>query len=158
MAMTLKNSGRSGRRRLRPIRDINVTPLVDVMLVLLIVFMITAPLLTVSVAVDLPKTKAGQSNAENAPIVVTLKADSSIFLQENEIKQDQLIARLQTISAANPDRRVFVRGDKSVAYGAVLQLMGHIQSAGFARVALVAELPNEELLGAELSGENLGAE
>jgi biopolymer transport protein TolR len=123
--------------------EINVTPFVDVMLVLLIVFMVTAPLLTVGVEVDLPKTQAGQINADAAPLVVSIKADGSLYLQETEMDPEQLIPRLKAISGANPSVRVFVRGDSSVAYGDVLAVMGRIQSAGFERVALVARLPEQ---------------
>ena len=123
--------------------EINVTPFVDVMLVLLIVFMITAPLLTVGVPVDLPKTQAGQINADQAPLVVSLQKDGTIYLQDTAIEAENLIPRLSAISEANSQARIFVRGDRSVAYGEVLVLMGRIQSAGFERVALVAELPEE---------------
>jgi biopolymer transport protein TolR len=123
--------------------EINVTPFVDVMLVLLIVFMVTAPLLTVGVEVDLPKTQAGQINADAAPLVVSIKADGRLYLQETEMDPEQLIPRLKAISGANPSVRVFVRGDSSVAYGDVLAVMGRIQSAGFERVALVARLPEQ---------------
>ncbi len=144
MGASLPQKPGSGRRsRYRPMGEINVTPFVDVMLVLLIVFMVTAPLLTVGVPVDLPKTKAGQISANAAPLVVSLQADGDLYLQEAEIAPDQLIARLRAISEANPDVRVFVRGDRSVQYGEIVGLMGRIQSAGFARVALVAELPQE---------------
>jgi len=137
------NQNRGGRRarRMKPMGEINVTPFVDVMLVLLIVFMVTAPLLTVGVPVDLPKTQAGQINADQAPLVVTIKSDGMVYLQDNEIEGEALIPRLSAISDANKDVRIFVRGDKNVAYGEVLVLMGRIQSAGFERVALVAELP-----------------
>ena len=139
--LTSRSVGRTNRHR--PMGEINVTPFVDVMLVLLIVFMVTAPLLTVGVPVDLPKTEAGQINADSAPLVVTMKADGSIFLQETAIEPDKLIPRLAAISKANDQVRIFVRGDKAAAYGDVLVLMGRIQSAGFERVALVAELPEE---------------
>ena len=122
--------------------EINVTPFVDVMLVLLIVFMVTAPLLTVGVEVDLPKTKAGQINADAAPLVVSIKADGSLHLQDTEVPADALVPRLEAISDANPLVRIFVRGDKAVAYGEVLGVMGRIQAAGFERVALVAQLPD----------------
>jgi biopolymer transport protein TolR len=128
---------------MKPIGEINVTPFVDVMLVLLIVFMVTAPLLTVGVPVDLPKTKAGQINADQAPLVVTIREDGSLYLQDNEIPADKLIPRLSAIGDANKNVRIFVRGDKDVAYGEVLVLMGRIQTAGFERVALVAELPED---------------
>ena len=137
------NRPRIGRRH-RPMGEINVTPFVDVMLVLLIVFMVTAPLLTVGVEVDLPKTKAGQINADVAPLVVSIKSDGRLFLQETEVESDKLVPRLQAISDANPLVRIFVRGDEAVAYGAVLGVMGQIQAAGFERVALVAQLPDPQ--------------
>ena len=140
MGMAVKKAGRS--RRHRPMGEINVTPFVDVMLVLLIVFMVTAPLLTVGVEVDLPKTKAGQINADAAPLVVSIKADGSLHLQDTEVPADALVPRLEAISDANPLVRIFVRGDKAVAYGEVLGVMGRIQAAGFERVALVAQLPD----------------
>ena len=140
MGMAVKKAGRG--RRHRPMGEINVTPFVDVMLVLLIVFMVTAPLLTVGVEVDLPKTKAGQINADAAPLVVSIKADGSLHLQDTEVPADALVPRLEAISDANPLVRIFVRGDKAVAYGEVLGVMGRIQAAGFERVALVAQLPD----------------
>ncbi len=144
MGMALNSKSSRGRtRRMRPIGDINVTPMVDVMLVLLIVFMVTAPLLNVGVPVDLPKTRAGQISAESAPLVVTIKRDGVLYLQDSEIPPDKLVPRLAAISDANRQVRIFVRGDRNVAYGEVLVLMGRIQAAGFERVALVAELPEE---------------
>ena len=140
MGMAVKKAGRG--RRHRPMGEINVTPFVDVMLVLLIVFMVTAPLLTVGVEVDLPKTKAGQINADAAPLVVSIKADGSLHLQDTEVPANALVPRLEAISDANPLVRIFVRGDKAVAYGEVLGVMGRIQAAGFERVALVAQLPD----------------
>ena len=140
MGASLKRN--SGGRRHRPMGEINVTPFVDVMLVLLIVFMVTAPLLTVGVEVDLPKTQAGSINADSAPLVVSVKPDGTLYLQETEVPADQLIARLKAISEANPSVRIFVRGDAAVVYGEILGVMGRIQSAGFERVALVARLPD----------------
>ena len=134
----------AGGRRHRPMGEINVTPFVDVMLVLLIVFMVTAPLLTVGVEVDLPKTKAGAINADAAPLVVSIKSDGSLYLQETIVEPEALIPRLKAISDANPDVRIFVRGDRAVSYGEVLSVMGRIQSAGFAKVALVAKLPEKQ--------------
>jgi biopolymer transport protein TolR len=134
----------TGGRRHRPMGEINVTPFVDVMLVLLIVFMVTAPLLTVGVEVDLPKTKAGAINADAAPLVVSIKSDGSLYLQETVVEQEVLIPRLKAISNANPDVRIFVRGDQAVSYGEVLSVMGRIQSAGFEKVALVAQLPEKQ--------------
>ena len=134
----------AGGRRHRPMGEINVTPFVDVMLVLLIVFMVTAPLLTVGVEVDLPKTKAGAINADAAPLVVSIKSDGSLYLQETVVEPEVLIPRLKAISNANPDVRIFVRGDQAVTYGKVLSVMGRIQSAGFEKVALVAKLPEKQ--------------
>ena len=134
----------AGGRRHRPMGEINVTPFVDVMLVLLIVFMVTAPLLTVGVEVDLPKTKAGAINADAAPLVVSIKSDGSLYLQETVVESEALIPRLKAISNANPNVRIFVRGDRAVSYGEVLSVMGRIQSAGFEKVALVAKLPEKQ--------------
>ena len=142
MGVGIKRS--TGGRRHRPMGEINVTPFVDVMLVLLIVFMVTAPLLTVGVEVDLPKTKAGAINADAAPLVVSIKSDGSLYLQETIVEPETLIPRLKAISNANPDVRIFVRGDRAVSYGEVLSVMGRIQSAGFEKVALVAKLPEKQ--------------
>ena len=142
MGVGIKRS--TGGRRHRPMGEINVTPFVDVMLVLLIVFMVTAPLLTVGVEVDLPKTKAGAINADAAPLVVSIKSDGSLYLQETVVGREALIPRLKAISNANPDVRIFVRGDRAVSYGEVLSVMGRIQSAGFEKVALVAKLPEKQ--------------
>ena len=142
MGVGIKRS--TGGRRHRPMGEINVTPFVDVTLVLLIVFMVTAPLLTVGVEVDLPKTKAGAINADAAPLVVSIKSDGSLYLQETVVEPEALIPRLKAISDANPDVRIFVRGDRAVSYGEVLSVMGRIQSAGFEKVALVAKLPEKQ--------------
>jgi biopolymer transport protein TolR len=142
MGASVKRPARGARHR--PMGEINVTPFVDVMLVLLIVFMVTAPLLTVGVEVDLPKTQAGQVNADAAPLVVSMKANGSLYLQEAEVDIDALIPRLQAVSEANSDIRIFVRGDAAVTYGDILGVMGRIQAAGFSKVALVAKLPEIE--------------
>lgn len=133
-----------GRTRYTPMAEINVTPFVDVMLVLLIVFMVTAPLLTVGVPVDLPKTEASQINNPDEPLVVTIDAERRLYIQETEVPDDRLVPRLRAITAANPDQRIFVRGDQSITYGEVMRLMGLINAAGFDRVALIAELPETE--------------
>ena len=122
------------------ISQINVTPFVDVMLVLLIVFMITAPLLTVGVSVDLPKTKASQLNSKGDPIVVSIKQNGELFIQEREIDTVQLLPRLRAISSGNKNLRIYVRGDKNVPYGIVLETISKIKSSGFKKVALVAKL------------------
>ena len=139
MGMMISSRGRG--KRYRPVAEINVTPFVDVMLVLLIIFMVTAPLLAVGVPVDLPKTKVGQISSEEPPLVISLQNSGKIYLQEVEIEPEQIIPRLAAIQETNPNLRIFVRGDRLVAYGEVIELMGRIQSAGFERVALVAQLP-----------------
>ena len=124
----------------RVISQINVTPFVDVMLVLLIVFMITAPLLTVGVSVDLPKTKASQLNSKGDPIIISIKKNGALYLQEREIDTFQLLPRLKAISSGNKNLRIYVRGDKDVPYGLVLDTIAKIKSSGFKKVALVAKL------------------
>ena len=140
-------TGRAQRGRYRPMSEINVTPFVDVMLVLLIVFMITAPLLTVGVPVDLPKTRAASLSDTDEPLVVTVNASGSIFLQEHETPLENLVPRLVAVTGANPEIKIFVRGDKAIHYGRVMEVMGAISAAGFKRVSLMAELP--KLLGAK---------
>ena len=138
MAMSV-NTRRGGRGRYRPLAEINVTPMVDVMLVLLIIFMVTAPLMTSGVSVDLPKTNAQQLNSDSEPLTVSIKADGSIFLQEQAVDVGDLVGKLQAISKNNPDRRIFVRGDKDLAYGRIMEVMGTITQGGFTKVALLAE-------------------
>lgn len=119
--------------------DINVTPMVDVMLVLLIVFMVAAPLLTVGVPVDLPKTQAQNLSGEDEPLVITINAKGDIFLQESEVKAKALIPQLKAITASGYDQRIYVRGDQAVNYGRVADVVARINAAGFTRVALVTE-------------------
>ena len=109
------------------------------MLVLLIIFMVTAPLMTSGVSVDLPKTNAQPLNSDAEPLTVTIKADGSIFLQEQAVDVTDLVAKLQAISQNNPERRIFVRGDKDLAYGRIMEVMGTITQGGFTKVALLAE-------------------
>tara|TARA_B100000315_G_scaffold259435_1_gene315497 strand:+ start:9297 stop:9809 length:513 start_codon:yes stop_codon:yes gene_type:complete len=139
------SGGRGGRRRrehTRPMSEINVTPMVDVMLVLLVVFMVTAPLLTVGVQVDLPKTQAGLIQDQVEPLAVTVSASGQIFLQDKEIELSVLAPRLIAITGANPDVRIFVRGDKAIEYGRVMEVMGTLNAAGFNKVALITEMPH----------------
>jgi biopolymer transport protein TolR len=130
-----------GRLRRRPMADINVTPMVDVMLVLLIVFMVAAPLLTVGVQVDLPKTQAAAIQGQDEPLAVTIDAKGVIYLQETPVELDQLVPRLQAIAQGAADRRIFVRGDQAINYGKVLEVMGMINAGGFTKVALVGNPP-----------------
>jgi len=145
MGMQMSTSGRRrGRRKLRPMGEINVTPFVDVMLVLLIVFMVTAPLLTVGVPVDLPETKASQISDDQAPLLISVQADGKIALQNRIIEADELIPRLEAVARTKPETRIFVRGDKNVSYGEVMSVMGLVQESGFSRVALITKLPEEK--------------
>ncbi len=131
--------GIQSRRRL--MSDINVTPMVDVMLVLLVVFMVTAPLLTVGVKVDLPEARAKVVEGADEPLTVSIRADGRVYLQDQPIDLEALPARLVAVTGANPDARIFVRGDRNIAYGQVMAVMGALNTAGFRRVALVTELP-----------------
>ena len=131
---------RNTRNKNKSMSQINVTPFVDVMLVLLIVFMITAPLLTVGVTVDLPKTKASQLSAKGDPIVISIKQNGDLFIQERIIDTLQILPRLEAISSGNKNLRIYVRGDKNVPYGIVLDTIAKIKSSGFKKVALVAKL------------------
>ena len=137
----IRTPGRSGRGRYRPMSEINVTPLVDVMLVLLVVFMVTAPLLTVGVPVDLPQTQAPPINEPKEPLVITLNREGVVYVQETSIETDALVPKLQAITGANPDAVIYVRGDKDINYGRVLEVMSLVSSAGFRKVSLVAEAP-----------------
>jgi biopolymer transport protein TolR len=140
MAFSL-NGKPNGRGRYRPLSEINVTPLVDVMLVLLIIFMVTAPLMTSGVPVDLPKTSAQPLNSDSEPLTVSVNAEGKIFLQDQEVQVADLVPKLQAIAQNNADRRIFVRGDKELAYGRIMEVMGTITQGGFTKVALLAEQP-----------------
>jgi biopolymer transport protein TolR len=138
MAGALMGPGK-GRGRYRAMADINVTPLVDVMLVLLIVFMVTAPMLTSGVNVDLPKTDSKPINIDSTPLTVTITADGKVHFQDEDIALPDLVARLQAISQNDLSRRIFVRGDQAIAYGQVMQVMSTIAQGGFTKVALLAQ-------------------
>lgn len=130
--------GRS--RAYRPMADINVTPFVDVMLVLLVVFMITAPLLTAGVPVDLPKSQAKPiSDEDNKPLEITLTKDGKIFIGETEVKDDRLVNLLEAMTNNDPDRRIFLRADQGIVYGKVMEVLGSLNGAGFRKVALISE-------------------
>ncbi|NNG03335.1 MAG: protein TolR [Inquilinus sp.] len=121
--------------------EINVTPFVDVMLVLLIVFMVTAPLLTVGVPVDLPKTQARNLSDQDEPLVISVNSGGEVFVQESLVDIANLVPLLVAITDANAEARIYVRGDRSINYGRIMEVMGSVNAAGFTRVALVAELP-----------------
>ena len=127
-------------RKNKSFTQINVTPFVDVMLVLLIVFMITAPLLTVGVSVDLPKTKASQLNQKGDPLVLSIKSNGEIFIQDRSITKEKLIPQLKALAKNNMKTRIFVKGDKKANYGYVLDVIARVKTAGFEKAALVAKL------------------
>jgi biopolymer transport protein TolR len=143
MAMNgIAQSGHRRRRRHGIMSEINVTPMVDVMLVLLIIFMVSAPLLTVGVPIDLPQSQAKSLDQDKQPITVSVNGQGQVFLQDTEIPVDELVAKLKAVteSRGGMDERVFVRGDRKVDYGTVMKVMGRLSSAGFRRVALVTEV------------------
>ena len=135
--------GGSGRRRrsrkAAPIADINMTPFIDVMLVLLIIFMVTAPLMTAGVPLDLPKTAAGQLNVDQKPVTISINEKAQIFLGENQITLADIAVKIQPLAKAGFEERIYVRGAKQVDYGTVAQVMSAITSAGYKRVALLTE-------------------
>lgn len=134
--------GRRRRRRRRAVMsEINVTPMVDVMLVLLIIFMVSAPLLTVGVPIDLPQSQAKSIEQDKEPLTISVNDKGQVYLQDSEIGVDDLIAKLQAVAQARGgnDARIFVRGDRSVSYGTMMKVMGQLSAAGFHRVALVTE-------------------
>ena len=133
MAFDLKRSERE------PMSEINVTPFVDVMLVLLIIFMVTAPLLTVGVQVDLPETSADTLPEESEPITLTINSKGEVFIQETKIEFDNLIKKILAVSNNRTDTRIYVRGDKTINYGRVLEVMGKLSGSGFTKVALISE-------------------
>lgn len=137
--MAMGSYGGRGRGRYRPLAEINVTPLVDVMLVLLIVFMVAAPLMTSGVNVDLPKTSAAPLSQDSEPLTVSVNAAGKIFLQESETPLPELVTKLQALAQNKPDRRIYVRGDKTIPYGTIMEVMATITQGGFTKVALLAE-------------------
>jgi biopolymer transport protein TolR len=132
---------RRGRKRAAVMAEINVTPMVDVMLVLLIIFMVAAPMLTVGVPLDLPQTQAKTLDVDKEPLMLSVKLDGKVFLNETEIKLDDIVAKLKAVTEARGgmEERIFVRGDRNVNYGTVMGVMGRLSGAGFKKVALVTE-------------------
>ncbi|MEQ9244976.1 MAG: protein TolR [Nitratireductor sp.] len=144
MGMSVGSAGgRNGRRRGRRgsrtglISEINVTPFVDVMLVLLIIFMVAAPLLTVGVPIDLPETQAKALNSETQPITVSVNNEGQIYLQETEVPIEEVVPKLQAIARSGYDERIYVRGDRAADYGTVMQVMARISAAGYRNLGLV---------------------
>ena len=144
MGASLTTKTRSGGRRTggtyRPMAEINVTPMVDVMLVLLIVFMVAAPLLTAGVPVDLPSSKAkALTDEDNRPIEITVTEDGTVYIGETEVKDGNLINLLKAMTEGNEDRRIYIRGDQGIAYGTVMKVIGSVNAAGFNKVALISK-------------------
>ena len=144
MAMAVAAKGGGGRRRGRrskskPMSEINVTPMVDVMLVLLIIFMVAAPLMTVGVPIDLPKTQAKQLNTEQKPVTVSVNPEGVIFVGDTQVPLDQVVEAVTAASANGVEDRVYVRGDGTASYGAVMQVMGALSGAGFTKIGLLTD-------------------
>jgi len=139
VAIPLPPSGDPGEQRYVPLAEINVTPMVDVMLVLLVIFMVTAPLLTVGVPVNLPKTSATETTEPQKPIVVSLNAAGETFIGDDKVIGDDLKAQLAALAQGDPSRIVYVRGDRTIEYGKLMDLLGLVNTAGFTKVSLLAE-------------------
>jgi biopolymer transport protein TolR len=142
MGMSVGTAAKGGSRRRRgrrnaPMSEINVTPFVDVMLVLLIIFMVAAPMLTVGVPIDLPESRANALNSDTQPITVSVNSEGAIFIQETEVPLDEVVTRLEAIAATGYEERIYVRGDQSADYGTVIQVMARISAAGFSNMGLV---------------------
>ena len=137
MAMSIGNG--DGDEIYRPISEINITPMVDVMLVLLIIFMVTAPLLVAGVPVELPNTSAARISQPKKPVIVSLAGDGSLFIREEQVNLTTLIPKLQALRASEGDAVVYVRADKSRAYGEVMDVLGRVGQSGYARVSLLSQ-------------------
>ncbi len=137
-------NGNGARARYKPMSEINVTPMVDVMLVLLVIFMVAAPLLTVGVPVDLPQTRAPAITEPKEPLVITINAEGKLFLQNSPASDDELVPRLQAITKNNPQADIYVRGDRAINYGRIMEVMGMVSAAGFSKVSLITEQTREK--------------
>ena len=147
MGASLKAAGGAGSRRRRgrrsaPMSEINVTPMVDVMLVLLIIFMVTAPMLTAGIPVDLPQAKGEQLQASKEPLTVSVDAKGDVYIAEAQVPLDDLAAKLKAIAKNGADQQIIIKGDKGLAYGLVLKVMGRIRDAGFHKVSFLTESEN----------------
>lgn len=139
MAVKLDMQSRGGRQSHRPMSEINVTPMVDVMLVLLVVFMVAAPLLTAGVPIDLPDSAAKALNdKDDKPLEVSVNKDGKMFVGETEVTRERLIAVLTSMTNNDPERRIYIRADKTMGYGEVMDVLGAINGAGFKKVALIS--------------------
>ena len=148
-ALSVGRRGRRRRGRRGALSEINVTPLVDVMLVLLIIFMVSAPLLTVGVPVELPKTDAGAIDEQTEPLTVSIRRDGSVYLQEDEVPFEALTTRLQALAGPSAEKPIFVRADGGAPYAAVAQVMARLSSSGFTKLSLITDTGGEETQGAQ---------
>ena len=139
MAMSLPSSSQNSEDRYQPLAEINVTPMVDVMLVLLVIFMVTAPLLMVGVPLDLPKTRAAAITEHKDPIILSLDRGGEVFIGDDKVAAGDLEPRLAALAAEDPRRIVFVRGDKTISYTQLMEMLSQVNRAGFGKVSLVAE-------------------
>lgn len=139
MAFALPPSGESGEDRYTPLSEINVTPMVDVMLVLLVIFMVAAPLLTVGVPLNLPKTSAAQVTKPQQPIIVSINRAGDTFIGDERVADAELKRRLADLAGTDSNRIVYVRGDRSISYAQLMDLLGAVNAAGFSKVSLLAE-------------------
>ena len=139
MPLSLPPSGEAGEDRYAPLAEINVTPMVDVMLVLLVIFMVTAPLLTVGVPLDLPKSRASQLTEPKKPVIISLNRDGGVFIGDEPINADELEPRLAALAAEDPNRIVYVRSDKTNTYAQLMDALGLVNQAGFSKVSLIAK-------------------
>ena len=137
--MQIHNTGQGRRKRYSQMSEINVTPFVDVMLVFLIVFMVTAPLLTVGIPVDLPKVKASALTDQKDPIEITVNIEGEVYIGESLVEVENLIPRINAITEQNTEARIYIRGDRIVAYGRIMEIMSIINSAGYVKVALITQ-------------------
>ena len=140
MGTSIQGRENGGRKRRKLMNEINVTPMVDVMLVLLIIFMITSPMLVAGIEVDLPKTESAPISGSFKPLVISIDKNEELYLFETIISKDTLIDKLKEITKENKDTRIFVKGDKSISYGVIVETMSRIQSAGFTKVALISDI------------------
>jgi len=142
--MAIVQGGRDSRGRLKLISEINVTPLVDVMLVLLIIFMITSPMLVAGVNVDLPQTQSAPLSGQDEPLTISIDKNGMVYILETPVDRKDLAAKLMAITKTKMDTRIFVRGDKSVSYGDIVDVVSEINAAGFTKVALITQVKNDE--------------
>ncbi len=143
MMMSMQTPGR-GRSKHQLVSEINITPLVDVMLVLLVIFMVTAPMMISGINVDLPETKSTPVAGSDEPLAVSIDKHGKVYIMDSKIEENNLIEKLKAITKAKMDTRIFVRGDKNLSYGKIMAVVGEINAAGFSKVALITNIKNDK--------------